>query len=226
MVRSTLRKSRRRFSDQPTNTCPEGSSRPWVGAESALPWGGSGATRRCPPGRRFCKMTTIQEGSRQLLVDLFSRRGRLSTERFRAAYFANLVAIVVIAALSLLVSREISIILTIVCVFLTFFIAVNIATKRHRDTLPLHVPPPTPFRILPVLPSQSVPGFFCGFGLTLLAYALLILLNFGLDEVPLHFYAMIFVIGSTTTLATRFLWVAPSYPRTNTYGPNPTEVTP
>ncbi|WP_300009424.1 hypothetical protein [uncultured Roseobacter sp.] len=171
-------------------------------------------------------MTTIQEGARQLFVDLFSRRERLPAERFRTAYFANLAAIIVIAALSLLVSREISTILTLVCVFLTFFIAVNVATKRHRDTLPLHILPPAPFRILPVLPFQSGPGFFCGFGLALLAYALLILLNFELGKVALQFCAMIFVIGSTATLATRFLWVAPSQPGPNEYGPNPHEVTP
>ncbi|WP_299739765.1 DUF805 domain-containing protein [uncultured Roseobacter sp.] len=174
-------------------------------------------------------MTTIPENARQLLVDLFSRRGRLSKDRFRAAYFANLAAIVVIAALSLLVSREISIILTILCFFLTGFVAVNVATKRHRDTLPLHITPPAPLRILPVLPSnrdQSAPGFFCGAGLAFSTFALLILLNFEHDEVALRFCAMAFLIGSVATLATRFLWVTPSHPGSNQYGPNPHEVTP
>ncbi|MDW3183026.1 hypothetical protein [Roseobacter sp.] len=173
-------------------------------------------------------MITIQEDVRQLLVDLFSRRGRLPVERFRTAYLSSLAMMVATGALSLLFSGELSFGIGFFGLFLAFFIVANVAAKRHRDTLPLSVMPINPFRIFPSNPfaNDSGPSGFCAIGLVFMAFSLLAMLHSGYSKLTLQFCATSFFIGSAATLATRYLWVAPSQPGPNQYGPNPTEVTP
>ncbi|MDW3225107.1 MAG: hypothetical protein R8G34_19835 [Paracoccaceae bacterium] len=171
-------------------------------------------------------MNFIMSRANALLADLFSRRGRMSAERFRTAYFANVAILVVASALPFLVPPLISSNLYFLCMGLTFFSVYNVATKRHRDTLPLHIAPKNPFRILPSNPyaDQSTPGSLCGVGFVFMSFSPFMLLHFELGKVALQGCAVCFIFGSVATLATRFLWVAPSYPRTNQYGPNPHEV--
>lgn len=171
-------------------------------------------------------MTTIQEGARQLLVDLVSRRGRLPAERFRAAYLASLAVMVVINALSLLALGELSILIGFFGVALAFFVVANIATKRHRDTLPMQIPPINPFRIFSSNPfaNQTGRSGLCAIGLPFMAMSLLHLIHLEHNKLLLQFSVVTFFIGSTATLAARYLWVAPSNPGPNQYGPNPHEV--
>ncbi|WP_299674022.1 hypothetical protein [uncultured Roseobacter sp.] len=173
-------------------------------------------------------MTTIQEDARQLLVDLFSRRGRLPAERFRAAYRASLAMMIIINALSLLASGALSLIAGFFGVALAFFVVANVAAKRHRDTRPLHVPPIYPFRIFSSNPfaNQNGRSGLCAIGLFFMAMSLLHLIHLEHNKMALQFPAATFFIGSAATFAARYLWVAPSYPGPNTYGPNPHEVIP
>ena len=172
------------------------------------------------------KMKSIFGRVSSLLADLFLTRGRLSAERFRTAYLASLAMMVVFGALSLLFSGELSFGIGLFGIGLAFFIVANVAKKRHRDTLPLHIPPINPFRIFSSNPlvDDSGPSGFCAIGLFFVALSASTLIHLEHNKLALEACAMSFFIGSVATLATQYLWVAPSHPGPNRYGPNPHEV--
>ncbi|MEP1614649.1 MAG: hypothetical protein ABJL72_22350 [Roseobacter sp.] len=172
------------------------------------------------------KIKSSPQRASPLLADLFSRLGRLSAEKFRTAYFTNVAILVAASALLFLFPPLISSNLYFLCMAVTFFAVYNIATKRHRDTLLLHIPPIYPFRIFSSIPfsDQSGLGGFCFLGFFSLAISPFMLLHFQLGKIVLQGCAAVFIFGSVATLATRFLWVAPSHPGPNQYGPNPHEV--
>ncbi|MCV3272185.1 DUF805 domain-containing protein [Roseobacter sinensis] len=173
-------------------------------------------------------MTALQQNARQLLVDLFSRHGRMPAQRFRTGYLTSLATMIVINALSLFASGALSLIIGAFGVAIAVFVVANVAAKRHRDTSPLHVPPINPFSIFSSNPfaNQNGRSGLCAAGLFFMAMSILHLVHLEHNKITLQFFAATFFVGSVATFAARYLWVAPSYPGPNQYGPNPHEVTP
>ncbi|MFK7764856.1 MAG: DUF805 domain-containing protein [Roseobacter sp.] len=171
-------------------------------------------------------MKSNLERLKHLLADCFSKRGRVSANKFRAAYLASLIMMIVINALSFLTSGAPSLIIGVFGMALAFFVVGNVATKRHRDTLPLQIPPIYPFRIFSSNPfsNQSGQSGLCAIGLFFMATSQLNLIHLEHTKLFLKFSAVTVFIGGAATFAARYLWVAPSHPGPNQYGPNPHEV--